>query len=83
MRSIPAPPQSGTVSTLHGELKYLDLAPPESPLESHGHGQGHPHGHQDSSRDVPTEYREIDFVRTQALSDTKRVKDSERKDDRS
>lgn len=73
------------------ELKYIDLALPESsqepPRSSHGHGHGHghlhshSHNHTERGKETATEYREIDFIKTQALNDTKRVKEKERKND--
>ncbi|BFZ24475.1 hypothetical protein BsWGS_27514 [Bradybaena similaris] len=78
LRSIPAPS-----SQTEKELKYIDLAPPEAnpdpPRFTHSHS--HSHSRTDHSKELPTEYREIDFVKTQALNDTKRVKDKERKND--
>ncbi|CAG5134329.1 unnamed protein product [Candidula unifasciata] len=84
LRAVPPP----TVDN-DRELKYIDLALPDSsqepPRSSHTHGHGHTHSHahnhMDRSKESATEYREIDFIKTQALNDTKRVKEKERKND--
>ena len=62
MSTVPAPPDPDT----EPELKYLDLAldtppDPSRPQASASHG-------------TPTEYREIDFVKTQALQDTRKAR---------
>ena len=74
---------------MEGELKYIDLALPHSatdlPRASHSsngsHSHQHTHNHVERAKESATEYREIDFVKTQALSEVKRVKDKERKND--
>ncbi|KAL8559578.1 hypothetical protein ACOMHN_018741 [Nucella lapillus] len=61
MSTVPAAPDIDT----EPELKYLDLAldpDPSRPQATASHG-------------TPTEYREIDFVKTQALQDTKKARD--------
>lgn len=67
MSTVPAPPEPD-----EPELKYLDLD-----LETHG----------DQSRSPPiphttsatTEYREIDFIKTQALQDVKTLRQNKNK----
>jgi hypothetical protein len=84
LRAVPAPSVDND-----RELKYIDLALPEAsqepPRSSHTHGHGHTHSHShnhtERGKESATEYREIDFVKTQALNDTKRVKEKERKND--
>ncbi|XP_055893150.1 GRB2-associated-binding protein 3-like isoform X2 [Biomphalaria glabrata] len=85
LHSIPAPTPD---LEMDRELKYIDLALPDSaqdtPRPTHGHSHhapGHSHGHSDRGKEIATEYREIDFIKTQALSDAKKVKEKERKND--
>ena len=64
MSTVPAPPADPDPEP---ELKYLDLAldtPPPDPSRSQA----------SASHGAPTEYREIDFIKTQALQDTKRAR---------
>ncbi|XP_041357068.1 GRB2-associated-binding protein 1-like isoform X2 [Gigantopelta aegis] len=74
MRAVPPPPGGEDK-----ELKYLDLAldeytqEPTAKLPITGH----------ISHSTPTEYREIDFVKTQALSNTKKWKDGQMKMEKS
>ncbi|XP_021348258.1 GRB2-associated-binding protein 1-like isoform X2 [Mizuhopecten yessoensis] len=58
------------------ELKYLDLALDDT---SDKEAMRSPHSH--TGHSTPTEYREIDFVKTQALSDVKKTVDNQRKHD--
>ncbi|GFN76544.1 protein daughter of sevenless [Plakobranchus ocellatus] len=72
------------------QLKYIDLALPNTsqepfvhpPRSSHNHSHtGASHTQVDRSKDQATEYREIDFVKTQALNNAKREKEKERQSD--
>ncbi|GFR92862.1 protein daughter of sevenless [Elysia marginata] len=68
------------------QLKYIDLALPDAsqdhhtptPRSSHAHSHA---GVNHTLTDQATEYREIDFVKTQALSNAKREKEKERQGD--
>ncbi|XP_060084043.1 GRB2-associated-binding protein 1-like isoform X2 [Ylistrum balloti] len=66
----PAPKQQ------EAELQYLDLALDDT---SDKEAMRSPHSH--TGHSTPTEYREIDFVKTQALSDVKKTVDNQRKHD--
>ncbi|KAH9513829.1 hypothetical protein Btru_031510 [Bulinus truncatus] len=86
LHSVPAP--GPDLEPADRELKYIDLALPDSgqdtPRPAHGHSHhvhSHSHGHPDRGKEIATEYREIDFIKTQALSDAKKVKEKERKHD--
>ncbi|RUS85470.1 hypothetical protein EGW08_006746 [Elysia chlorotica] len=69
------------------QLKYIDLALPDASQEPHSATprSSHAHSHASASHhpqgDQATEYREIDFVKTQALSNAKREKEKERQSD--
>lgn len=70
------------------QLKYIDLALPDASQEHHSptprssHSHSHSHvGVSHPPSDQATEYREIDFVKTQALSNAKREKEKERHGD--
>ncbi|CAL1528005.1 unnamed protein product [Lymnaea stagnalis] len=84
LHSVPAP--SADLDLADRELKYIDLALPDSaqdtprPAHSHGYNHSHSHSHMDRSKELATEYREIDFIKTQALSDAKKVKEKEREE---
>ncbi|XP_046556048.1 GRB2-associated-binding protein 1-like [Haliotis rubra] len=67
MRAVPPPPQV----LEDKELKYLDLELDEYTQETNTRSPSSVH----LPHSTPTEYREIDFVKTQALSNTKKWKD--------
>ncbi|XP_067664065.1 GRB2-associated-binding protein 1-like isoform X1 [Haliotis asinina] len=67
MRAVPPPPQVQEDK----ELKYLDLELDEYTQETNTRSPSSVH----LPHSTPTEYREIDFVKTQALSNTKKWKD--------
>ncbi|XP_035824855.1 GRB2-associated-binding protein 1 isoform X2 [Aplysia californica] len=85
LHSMPVPAEPD------GELKYIDidLAVPHSgqdtPRASQGHRHSHAHtnvhSHTERAKESATEYREIDFLKTQALSEAKKVKEKERQND--
>ncbi|XP_059144818.1 GRB2-associated-binding protein 1-like isoform X2 [Physella acuta] len=83
LHSVPAP--AVDMDAMDRELKYIDLeltgSVQDAPRPTHSHGHTHSHTHMDRGKDLATEYREIDFVKTQALSDAKKVKEKERKND--
>ena len=58
------------------ELKYLELDLVDQPTSQPKHTP-----HQDMGHSTPTEYREIDFVKTKALSEVKRTVEGQRKHD--
>ncbi|KAK6172810.1 hypothetical protein SNE40_016395 [Patella caerulea] len=71
VQSIPPPPAE------EKELKYLDLALEETNDRESVHMRSLPMKNINANS-TPTEYREIDFVKTEALSNTKRWGDDQR-----
>lgn len=70
------PPVTASPDSKEGELKYLELD-----LVDQSNVQPKHVAHSEQRKETPTEYREIDFVKTKALSEVKKSVEGQRKHD--